>query len=53
MGQPACLKENLVIDPIKSSTKMAPGDFCPYRFPYRNLFPINHVEDELAKDPSP
>ena len=31
---------------------MASEGFCPYCSPYRNLFPINHLEDELARDPS-
>ena len=32
---------------------MAPGSSCFCHSPYRNFFPINYVEDELARDSSP
>ena len=38
-------------DLIKLFTKMASGDFCPCRFSYQNLFLIDFVEEELARDP--
>ena len=53
MGQPVRLKENLLIDLIKSSTKMALGGSrlcCSSR---GNLFPLDLVEDELARDLGP
>ena len=37
---------------LKLSTKMTLGGSCPYCSPRRNLFPINLVEDKLARDPS-
>ena len=51
MGQSTYLEENFVTN-LKSSTKMAPKDFRLYHSPCRNLFPLDSMEDELARDPS-
>ena len=52
MGQPVRSKEDLLTDPLKSSTEIAPGGSHPHRSPCRNL-PMDPVEDELARDPGP
>ena len=51
-GQPAHLEEDLLINLIKSSTKIVLESSRPRRSPCRNLPPINPVEDELVRDPS-
>ena len=45
------MEEDLIINLIKLSTKIALEGSCPCRFPWRNLFLIDHVKDEIAKDP--
>ena len=50
MSQSARLKEDLITNPIKSSTKIVPkGSRLCYSL-YQNLLSINHVKDELARD---
>ena len=51
MDQPARLEENLLINPIKSSTKMASGSSRPCHSLCQNLPPLDPVEDEFARDP--
>ena len=50
MSQPACLDEDLLMDPIKSFIEIAPRSFRPHCSPHWNLFSIDFVEDELARD---
>ena len=53
MGQPAHLKEDLVIDSIKSFTKIALRVFRPCCSSYWSFPFINNVKDELARDQGP
>ena len=53
MGQPARLEKDLLTNPLKSSTEMAPGRSRHRRSPRRNLPPLDPVEDELAREPGP
>ena len=51
MGQPAHLEKELLTNLIKSSTKMASRDSRPRCSSRQNFSLINHMEDELARDP--
>ena len=51
MGQPVCLEENFVTN-LKSSTEMAPGGSRLHRSPHQNPYPIDPIENKLARDPS-
>ena len=53
MGQLACLEKDLLIDPIKSSIEITPGDFYFCLSFCRNLLPIDHIKDKLAKNLDP
>ena len=50
MGQPACLEEDLLSDPIKSCTMMTLQGSRPCYSPCRNLLPIDFIEDKLTRD---
>ena len=45
------MKEVIFINPIKSSTKIAPTGSRSLGFPYRNLSAIDLVKNKLARDP--
>ena len=51
-GQLACSKKDLLINLIKSSTEMALKGSRLYCSPHQNLFSINHIKNELTRNPS-
>ena len=50
MGQPTHLEEDSLTDSIKLSNKIAPKAFCLCCSPYRNLFLVDPIENELFRD---